>query len=130
MEKYNFSDLIKLMEILRGEEGCLWDKKQTHTSLLYYLEEEVKEFSEAVSKNDIENMKEELGDILLQVVFHSQIAKERGNFTIEDVIDNLCKKLIRRHPHVFGNKKMKNEKEIIENWQKIKKMEREKKDDL
>lgn len=130
MKKYNFSDLVELMEKLRGEKGCPWDKKQTHSSLLGYLEEEVKEFSEAVKKNNIENMKEELGDILLQVVFHSQIAKERGNFTIEDVIDTLCKKLIRRHPHVFGNKKVKNEKEIIENWEKIKKMEKEGKDDL
>ena len=130
MGKYNFSDLTKLMEKLRGEKGCPWDKKQTHTSLLGYLEEEVKEFSEAVRKNNIENMKEELGDILLQVVFHSQIAKEKGNFTIEDVIDTLCKKLIRRHPHVFGNKKVKNEKEIIENWEKIKKMEKEGKANL
>lgn len=98
-----FEKLLKIMEILRGPSGCEWDKAQTHESLIPYLIEEAYEFIEEVKNKNFENMKEELGDILLQVVFHAQIAKENNNFTIEDIIDNLNEKLIRRHPHVFGN---------------------------
>ncbi|MCD6220608.1 hypothetical protein J7K25_00395 [bacterium] len=120
MGKYRFYDLVKIVEKLRSEKGCPWDKKQTHKSLIKYLKEETEELIKEIEKDNIEGIKDELGDILLQVVFHTQIEKEKGNFTIEDVIDTLCKKLIRRHPHVFGNLKIKDEKEIIENWEMIK----------
>jgi len=121
-KKYNFEDLLKIMENIR--EKCPWDKRQTNESILKYLKEEAEEFSEALIYRDYEEMKEELGDILWQVVFHSQILKEKNIFTIDEVIDNLCRKMIRRHPHVFGNKKVKNEKEVIENWEKIKEKEK------
>lgn len=131
MKKYSFSDLVKLIEKLRGENGCPWDRKQTHKTLIKYLKEETEELIKEIEENKKEGIKEELGDILLQVVFHAQIEKEKGNFDINDVIDNLCRKLIRRHPHVFGDLKISGEKEIIENWKKIKKKERkEEKNDL
>jgi tetrapyrrole methylase family protein/MazG family protein len=123
-------DFIKLTEIfkkLRGPDGCAWDKKQTNSSLMKYLFEESKELKEAVKKCDIENIKEELGDVLLQVVFHAQIAKENGWFDINDVIRYLNSKLIRRHPHVFGKSKAKTEKDIIKQWDEIKKREKTKK---
>ena len=123
----NSKDFIKLTEIfkkLRGPQGCAWDKKQTNSSLMKYLFEESKELEEAVKKGDIENIKEELGDVLLQVIFHAQIAKENGWFDIKDVIRYLNSKLIRRHPHVFGKSKAKTEKEIIKQWSLIKKKEK------
>ncbi len=121
-KRYNFEDAVKIVEKLRKK--CPWDKKQTNESILKYLKEETQEFIKEVKRNDYRGMKEELGDILLQVLFHSQILKEKNILTIEDVIDNLCRKMIRRHPHVFGNKKVKSEKEIIETWEKIKKREK------
>jgi tetrapyrrole methylase family protein/MazG family protein len=121
-KKYNFKDLLKIMERIR--EKCPWDKKQTNESILKYLKEETEEFIQALKEKDYKGIKEELGDILWQVIFHSQILKEKNILTIEDVIDNLCKKMIRRHPHVFSNKKVKNEKEVIENWEKIKEKEK------
>jgi tetrapyrrole methylase family protein/MazG family protein len=128
-KKLNFSKLIKIMKKLIGPDGCPWDKKQTHRTLLKYLREEVEEFKEAVYKNDYENMKEELGDILLQIVFHSELASKKGYFDISDVIDNLSEKLIRRHPHVFAGLKVKDEKEVIKNWKKIKSLEKKKKEE-
>ena len=119
----NFERLIKIMSRLLGPKGCPWDKEQTHKTLIKYLEEEVREFEEAVRKKDYKNMKEELGDILLQVVFHSELANINKKFDINDVIIFLNKKLIRRHPHVFGNLKLKNSKEVLREWRKIKKME-------
>ncbi|MCM8818517.1 MAG: hypothetical protein NC915_03445 [Candidatus Omnitrophica bacterium] len=124
-KKYGFNDLVKIMEKIR--KNCPWDKKQTNESILKYLKEEVSEFIKELKNKNYEDMKEELGDILWQVLFHSQILKENGMFSIEDVIDNLCRKMIRRHPHVFGNKKFKNEKDVIENWEKIKLQERKNK---
>jgi tetrapyrrole methylase family protein/MazG family protein len=121
-KKYNFKDLLKIMERIR--EKCPWDKKQTNESILKYLKEETEEFIQALKEKDYKGIKEELGDILWQVIFHSQILKEKNILTIEEVIDNLCKKMIRRHPHVFSNKKVKNEKEVIENWEKIKEKEK------
>jgi len=121
-KKYKFEDVLKIMEKLR--EKCPWDRKQTNESILKYLREETEEFIKEVKEKNYEGMKEELGDILWQVVFHSQILKEKNIFTIDDVIDCVCKKMIRRHPHVFGNKKVKDEKEVIENWEKIKKKEK------
>ncbi|MEJ5258444.1 MAG: nucleoside triphosphate pyrophosphohydrolase [Fervidobacterium sp.] len=98
-----FERLVEIMATLRGENGCDWDKAQTHETLKPYLIEEAYEVLNAIDLNDDEELKEELGDVLLQVVFHSQIASERGAFTIKDVIDTLNDKLIRRHPHVFGD---------------------------
>lgn len=119
-----FDELVKVFEILNSPKGCRWDRKQTHKSLLKYLREETNEFIEAVKSGNSDDMEEELGDVLLQVMFHSQIAKKEKKFTIDDVIDTLTKKLKRRHPHVFGNKKVKSVKEIIVNWDKIKKSEK------
>ncbi len=120
---YKFEDLVKIMEKLRSPEGCPWDRKQTHDSLIPYLVEEVHEFIDAVSTGDYENMKEELGDILLQVVFHSQIAKENSAFTIDDVVNGICQKLINRHPHVFGKKKLKTAEDVEKHWDELKKKE-------
>jgi len=119
-----FTELKKVFDTLHGPKGCLWDKKQTHKSLLPYLKEETREFIRAVENKDYENMKEELGDLLLQVMFHAKIAQRQGHFTIEDVIEVLGQKLKRRHPHVFGTAEVKSAKEIIRNWKKIKKEEK------
>lgn len=119
-----FTELKKVFETLHGPKGCLWDKKQTHKTLVKYLREESREFIETVNKNSYSHMKEELGDLLLQVMFHSQIARKNGKFDIEDVIDGLIKKLKRRHPHVFGRVKVKSVAEIIENWDRIKAKEK------
>jgi len=119
-----FRELKEVFKTLHGEKGCLWDKKQTHKSLIIHLEEEVGEFIEAVRNNDSEHMKEELGDLLLHVMFNAQIASKRNKFDIDDVIDGLINKLKRRHPHVFGNTKVSSEHEIIRNWNKIKEAEK------
>ena len=124
----SFNELVRVMTQLR--KGCPWDKKQTHESLLKYLTEESKEFQLAVKKRDYENMEEELGDVLLQVLFHSEIAKEKKRFNIDDVVRTLIRKLKLRHPHVFGytkehrqllkGKKLTNEKEVLANWKLLK----------
>ncbi|MCR4662673.1 MAG: MazG family protein [Endomicrobiaceae bacterium] len=127
-EKVNkFLKLVDILEKLRGENGCPWDKKQTHQTLMKYLFEESNEYNEAVKKQDYENMKEELGDVLLQVIFHAQIAKENNKFDIYDVLDSINEKMIRRHPHVFGNSKAKTEEEIRVEWEKIKAEEKKQK---
>jgi tetrapyrrole methylase family protein / MazG family protein len=118
--KTNFIELKKVFKTLHGPKGCLWDKKQTHKSLLPCLKEESQEFISAVKKRDLHNMKEELGDILLQVMFHAQLASKENKFDVEDVIEVLIKKLKRRHPHVFGKVKVKSANEIIANWNRIK----------
>lgn len=120
MKRTKFIELKQLFETLHGPKGCLWDKKQTHKTLLRYLKEETGEFIEAVRKGDTHNMKEELGDILLQVMFHSQIAAKENKFNVEDVILVLIKKLKRRHPHVFGKTRVKSAREITVNWNRIK----------
>ncbi len=102
----------------------MWDRKQTHKTLLRYLKEESEEFIAAVRKSDYHNMKEELGDILLQVMFHAQIAQNDKRFDIEDVIDGLIKKIKRRHPHVFGNVKVRSTRDIKRNWDRIKLLEK------
>ncbi|MCL2484737.1 MAG: MazG family protein [Endomicrobia bacterium] len=126
MKKYlkEFEKLVDIMAKLRSKNGCMWDKKQTHESLVKYLISESKELKSAVRNKDVENLEEELGDILLQVVFHAQIAKENKTFDIAAVINGLNKKLIRRHPHIFSNYKVKNTKDIIEMWKKIKAKEK------
>ncbi|OGW83594.1 MAG: hypothetical protein A2987_02885 [Omnitrophica bacterium RIFCSPLOWO2_01_FULL_45_10] len=127
LKSTKFVELKTIFERLHGPKGCLWDKKQTHKTLIPYLKEEVGEFIEALKNNDYSHMKEELGDVLLQVMFHSTIAKKDKKFDIEDVIDHLIKKLKRRHPHVFGNTKVKSPGEIIANWHKIKAAEKREK---
>src|SRR3989338_2920370 len=122
-KRTNFLELKKIFSILHGPRGCLWDKKQTHRSLLPYLKEEAAEFIAAVNSDNPRDMQEELGDILLQVMFHSQVASKENRFDIEDVVVALIKKLKRRHPHVFGKVKVKSAKQIIANWHKIKRME-------
>lgn len=119
-----FTELKKVLETLHGPQGCLWDKKQTHKSLIKYLKEEAREFIATVKNNKYAHMQEELGDLLLQVMFHAQIASKKGKFTIEDVIEGLIRKLKRRHPHVFGGLKVKSVEEIKANWQKIKAQEK------
>jgi MazG family protein len=119
-----FDELIKTMEKLRGPDGCPWDKHQDHKSLLKYLFSEAREVKEAVKNNDMENLAEELGDVLLQVIFHSQIASENGDFDISDVVDGINKKLIRRHPHVFGNEKLKTPNDVLRRWKEIKLQEK------
>lgn len=103
----------------------MWDRKQDHSSLLSCLMEETTEVKEAIENKDMDNLCEELGDLLYQVVFHAQIASENNEFTIEDVVKGISDKIIRRHPHVFANEKVSSVQEIIENWDKIKKEEKE-----
>ncbi|NLK97591.1 nucleoside triphosphate pyrophosphohydrolase [Defluviitalea saccharophila] len=123
-EKYTYEDLLVIMRTLRGENGCAWDLKQTHESLLPNLLEESYEVIDAIKKGDQESLKEELGDLLLQIVFHSRIAEENKEFTIDDVIDGICKKLILRHPHIFGDTTVESTEEILQNWEQIKKKEK------
>jgi tetrapyrrole methylase family protein/MazG family protein len=119
-----FEKLVGIMAKLRSKNGCMWDKEQTHESLVKYLIEESGEVKKAVRKKDMKNLEEELGDILLQVVFHAQIGKENKTFDIAGVISALNKKLIRRHPHVFGNYKVNNTTDIEIMWKKVKAKEK------
>lgn len=120
-------ELLLVMDRLRGENGCNWDKKQTHESLIPYLLEESYEVVDALEKKDKENLKEELGDLLFQIVFHSKIASETNEFEMKDVISEITQKLIRRHPHVFQTQEDLHPDEVIANWAKIKEKEKEKK---
>ena len=116
--------LINIMDKLLSPEGCPWDRQQNHESIKPYLIEETYEVLEAIDSGDKEMFKEELGDLLLQVIFHSAIAKNNGDFNINDVIDAICEKLIRRHPHVFADVKVKDSNEVLKNWEQIKKNEK------
>ena len=124
-KKYTDEELLNIVAELRGEHGCPWDKAQTHESLIKCLQEESGEVIEAIQKKDDENLCEELGDVLLQVLMHSQIAAEGQRFTIEDVVDMLAKKLVRRHPHVFGDQKALTPEEGLASWEAVKRMEKE-----
>lgn len=124
MKYKELEKLIEIVETLRSENGCQWDREQTHQSLRPNMLEEAYEAVDAIDENNISNLKEELGDVLLQVVLHAQIAKDNGNFDIEDVAKELSKKLIHRHPHVFGETKVKSTDEIVDNWDKLKKEEK------
>jgi len=128
----SFDQLVRIMAKLRSPKGCPWDRKQTHQSLLKYLYEEAGEFKQSVRKKDYPNMEEELGDILLQVLFHAQLAKEKGRFSIDDVVKTLIRKLTLRHPHVFGyraehrkalkGRPMTTAQDILDNWDTLKKI--------
>jgi tetrapyrrole methylase family protein/MazG family protein len=120
----DFNDFLRIMDTLRGEDGCPWDKEQTHESLKRYLIEECYEVLEAVDAKDEDMLVEELGDVLLQVVFHAQIGKEEGYFDIKDVIKGVSNKMIERHPHIFGKVKVENSEEVLANWDEIKKKEK------
>jgi len=119
-KKDNFPDLVKLMSRLRSKKGCPWDREQTHKSLLPYLIEEAYEVLDTIETGDDDKLKEELGDLLLQIVFHAQIARERKEFDIHDVIELLNKKLRARHPHVFRTKKPVSTEQVLKNWEHIK----------
>ena len=121
---YSFKDLTEIIEKLRSEEGCPWDREQTHESLKKCLAEETQEVYEAIDHHDMDNLCEELGDVLLLVMLNSQIAQEEGAFTIDDVVDGLCRKMIRRHPHVFGDKKVNSVEEGLALWNVIKAQEK------
>jgi tetrapyrrole methylase family protein/MazG family protein len=123
-DKYDFSDLIEIMKLLRSKEGCPWDREQTHDSLKKYLIEETYEVLEAIDLKDREKLKEELGDLLLQIVFHAQIAAEDEVFDINDVISGICRKMVLRHTHVFGNAKADTPEQVVDNWEEIKKKEK------
>ncbi|HOU36516.1 MAG TPA: MazG nucleotide pyrophosphohydrolase domain-containing protein [Candidatus Omnitrophota bacterium] len=122
--KTKFTELKKIYDMLHGPRGCMWDKEQTHASLLKDLQEEVDEFVEAVKQEDYPHMREEIGDILLHVMFQAKIAAKSKKFDIEDVIDGLIRKIKRRHPHVFGNERVGSTREIIANWHRIKAQEK------
>lgn len=119
-----FSILVDVMKRLRSPEGCMWDREQDHGSLKNSLIEEAYETLEAIDGKDPESLKEELGDLLLQVIFHSQIAAENREFDISHVLKNIISKLLRRHPHVFGGENVLTSREILANWEDIKKEER------
>jgi len=121
-----FEALLELVSSLRGPEGCPWDLEQNHLTLAPYTLEESAELVEAIESLNDDSLKDELGDVLFQVVLHAQLAKERNAFTIEDVLENLNQKMIRRHPHVFSDQKIKDLDEVWQNWEKIKKAEKKK----
>src|SRR5262245_1403066 len=126
----SFDNLVKVIAKLRSHKGCPWDRKQTHSSLIRYLFEEARELKHSIRKKDYKNMEEELGDVLLQVVLHAQLAREKGRFSIQDVIQDQIRKLTLRHPHVFGytqahrkalrGKKLTSTRDIILNWDTLK----------
>ena len=124
-EGYGFEDLITVVEVLRSEEGCPWDREQDHKSIRRDFIEETYEVIEAIDTENPELLREELGDVLLQVTFHAQIETEIGRFTIEDVANDICVKLIHRHPHVFGDVKADTSEKVLSNWEKIKSEEKE-----
>ena len=119
-DNYNFEDLKEIMRILRSENGCPWDIEQTHKSIRNNFIEEVYEAIEAIDDDNPELLKEELGDTLLQVVFHAQIGKESGEFDIDEVCDGICRKLIIRHPHIFSDITADTSEQVLSNWENIK----------
>ncbi len=130
--KYTYEDLLEIIRVLRGENGCPWDKVQTHESLKPCMMEEAAELLASIRIYDQtgnpENMREELGDVLLQVVMHAQIASEEGLFTMADVVDEISRKMVRRHPHVFGTGNADTPEQVLTNWEEIKKEEKKDKD--
>ncbi|WP_122789129.1 nucleoside triphosphate pyrophosphohydrolase [Intestinibacillus sp. Marseille-P6563] len=126
-EKYGFDDLLRIMEILRAPDGCMWDREQDHHSIRRNFIEETYEAVEAIDNDDPVLLREELGDVLLQVVFHAQMEKEKGVFDMGDVADGICKKLIYRHPHIFSTTEVGSTEEILNNWDELKKKEKSQK---
>lgn len=126
---YDVSDLIRIVSVLRGPGGCPWDGEQTHESIRRDLLEEAYEVVEAIDRNDPDGLKEELGDVLLQVVFHTSLEQEINGLTLDQVADGICKKLIYRHPHVFGEVTVSGTGEVLSNWEKLKREEKGQKTD-
>lgn len=124
-DSYRFDDLRAIMEMLRSKDGCPWDREQTHKSIRRDLIEETYEVVEAIDTDNAALLCEELGDLLLQVVFHARISEENGEFSIDDVADGICKKLVLRHPHVFGDVHVNGSGDVLDNWEKIKKEEKQ-----
>lgn len=124
MKYENLEKLIETVRILRSPEGCEWDREQTHQTLRPNMLEEAYEAIDAIDSNDMSNLREELGDVLLQVLLHSQIADDNGHFNIDDVARELNEKLIHRHPHVFGNQHVNSTEDILNNWEQLKKEEK------
>lgn len=123
-DRYDFADLLLVMKRLTAPDGCPWDKAQTHDSIRTNMIEEAYEAVDAITRRDIPNMREELGDVLLQVVFHCDMAERNGEFTLSDVIDELVKKLVFRHPHVFGEVKANDAAEALTSWESAKAVEK------
>lgn len=123
-ERYNIYDLVEIIRILRGENGCPWDREQDHKSIRKNFIEETYEVIEAIDTDDKELLKEELGDVLMQVVFHSAMEEEINSFNFDDVANGVCQKLINRHPHVFSDVEVNNSEEVLKNWEKIKQKEK------
>lgn len=126
-DKYNFEDLVEITRILRAPGGCMWDREQDHHSIRRNFLEEAYEAVEAIDNDDPVLLREELGDVLFQVTFHSQIEREEGRFTIDEVVDDICKKMIFRHPHVFGSVEVASTGEVLQNWDELKKAEKHQK---
>lgn len=126
-ERYNIEDFRRIMALLRGEGGCAWDREQTHESIRRALLEEAYETVAAINHGDMENLQEELGDLQMQVLFHAQIEEEKNGFTFDDVCDMACKKLIRRHPHVFGTVTAETSDDVMVTWDAVKQQEKKQK---
>ena len=124
MDCYKLEDLLRIMELLRSPGGCPWDREQTPRSIRRNMLEEAYEVVEAIDQDDPDHLKEELGDVLLQVVFHAQMAREAGRFTFDDVVDGICKKLVFRHPHVFGGADARDSDRALTTWEEQKKAEK------
>ena len=123
-ENYDIYDLIRIMEYLRSEDGCPWDREQSHESIRSNVIEEAYEVADAIDSGSQEMLVEELGDLLLQVVFHARMDEEAGGFNFNDVCDGICKKLVYRHPHVFGDVNADTSDEVLKNWDALKKTEK------
>lgn len=123
-EKYTFEDLLDIMKLLRSENGCPWDREQNHETLKKYLIEETYEVLEAIDLKDKDRLCEELGDLLLQIVFHAQIGQEQKEFTMDDIITGVCRKMVLWHTHVFGEVKANTADDVVANWEEIKKKEK------
>lgn len=119
-DNYDINDFLRLVTVLRSPGGCPWDRKQTHESIKKNFIEETYEVVEAINKADAEGLKEELGDVLLQVAMHSEMESEKGSFDFNDVVNDICKKLVVRHPHVFGDAAAQSSDEALQNWDQVK----------
>ncbi|MEM5780363.1 MAG: nucleoside triphosphate pyrophosphohydrolase [Lawsonibacter sp.] len=124
MNRYGIEDLLRILEVLRGPGGCPWDREQTHRSIRRNMLEEAYEVAEAIDEDDPAHLKEELGDVLLQVVFHARMAQEAGLFSFDDVVDGICKKLVFRHPHVFGTADARDSDMALVAWEAQKREEK------
>lgn len=123
-DKYNVEDFRKIIAVLRAPGGCPWDAEQTHESIRRNVIEEAYELAQAIDTGDKENLREELGDLLMQVIFHAQMEEEEGSFDLDDIADAACKKLVFRHPHVFGSVVCENSEEVLETWDAVKRLEK------